>query len=317
MITVVKPGLFTTVQDLGRRGYQSVGVSPSGVMDEFSGRIANLLVGNPEQAPLLECTLVGPILVAEVDVWAAVYGAKVAGVPPGRPFRWKSGERLSLELIQGGCRAYLAVAGGFDVPRVLGSASTHVSAQLGGFRGRPLREGDTLPVERPHSALRSEKIDWWVSDRLLDEDGELDAIRFAEGHQTPLFAEEAVTDFTAGTFTVSGRSNRMGLRLNGPVIASPDLQELNSEPVVTGTIQVPPDGHPIILMSDRQTIGGYPKIGTVIRADLGRLAQRRPGESLFFDSVTLAEAREAAAEREYAFGVIKAGLAERFQRLAE
>jgi antagonist of KipI len=321
-IEVIKPGLVTTVQDLGRFGYQRFGVIAGGVMDERAHRLANLLVGNDENAATLEVTLQGPTLRFEIPALVAVCGAEFGArvdrmaLPQGRPVLVRAGAVLDVRALERGCRAYLAVRGGITVPPVMGSRSTYVRAALGGLEGRALRKGDRLPIARyapgwypaldaamsagdaPCASAR-----WSVGSTATN--AAVHPIRVIAGPQWELFSQESRALFLGTQFRVSVNSDRMGYRLSGGTVKPRRAAEMISEAVAFGTVQVPPDGNPIILMADRQTTGGYPKIAQVAAVDLPRLAQTRPLESVKFELVTLAEAQHEYLERERDLALIR------------
>jgi antagonist of KipI len=313
-ITVVQPGLFTTVQDLGRPGHRAAGVPLSGGADMLSLRLANLLVGNAEEAAAVECTLLGPTLRFEREATVAVVGAEFPGFPGGGATRVAAGTEISLGHATAGCRGYLAVSGGIDVPAVLGSKGTLVVAGLGGFAGRPLRAGDRLRIaasdrHRPPSVGRTFSLsESTAAGRRFpnlphrDSPGRSPAsdparrpaeLRIIPGEHADAFGEAA----WRRTFRTSSRSDRMGLRLEGePLPGAGAFAGMPSVAVFPGTVQVPPDGLPILLLADAQTIGGYPVLGQVIMADLPWAAQLRPGDEVRFQPVSLAEARAALRE---------------------
>lgn len=300
-------GLLTTVQDLGRPAARRYGVPVGGAMDAFALRVANLLVGNPEEAAGLECTLTGPEVSFAADTWVAVCGAAAHGVPEAKPFCVRAGDALSLRQLRNGCRAYLAVAGGIDVPKVLGSAATYTRGEFGGQLGRPLRAGDCLHIGPSTTAYQG--LEYWS---LVDEfrpRHPIDAeVRFVLGPQSSWFSSEALDSFQLEPYGVLAQSDRMGVRLTGPAVTRTTRLEMNSEPVSAGAIQVPPDGQPIVLMPDCQVIGGYPKIGHVITVDLPVVAQLRPGETLRFRECPLNYAQNLLLSREASLGKLRTGL---------
>jgi antagonist of KipI len=312
MIQVVEGGQFTTVQDLGRPGWQAQGVPVGGAVDALALRLANLVVGNPEGAPALECSLSGPVLRFEEEAWIGVAGAAVRGLEPLRPLRFGPGDLLDLRDLSEGARTYLAVAGGLDVPLVLGSASTHVPSGLGGLGGRALRSGDRLGVRPGGRRPRSVGARWWVLPTLGREGPGRGVIRCLPGPQAELFGPDALLAWTQSSFRVTDRWDRMGLRLAGPELPRRDSRELVSEGVTEGTVQVPPDGRPIVLLADRQTLGGYAKLATIISVDLPAVAQARPGDRLHFVPVTLPVAQDLLVRRENALAALKVGLETRF-----
>ncbi|MDJ0365457.1 biotin-dependent carboxyltransferase family protein [Hymenobacter sp. H14-R3] len=309
-ISVLKPGLLTTVQDLGRPGYQKTGLVVSGALDATALRTANLLVGNPETAAGLECTLRGPTLRFETDALLALTGADLAAtiggepVPLGRPVAVRAGAVLAFGASKTSGRAWLAVAGGVAVPLVLGSRATYLRAALGWLAGRALQAGDVLPVgEWPVAARRlfdaiklNESEDWAAAKWYVAAigtacPGKPLVARALPGPEYEQFAPASQRAFWTENFTVTTEVDRMGCRLSGPLLARTTATELLSSAVTFGTVQVPAGGQPIVLLADRQTTGGYPRLAQVITADLGRLAQALPGTLLRFQPVALAEAQ--------------------------
>jgi antagonist of KipI len=314
-IRVLAPGLLTTVQDLGRHGHQREGVPVGGAMDGFALRVANLLVGNEEGAAALEITLAGPTLRFEEETLVALGGADLGAaaggveIPAWRAARLPAGTTLSFGRAASGCRGYLAVGGGVAVPEVLGSRSTFVRARLGGVEGRALRAGDLLPRGKP-SAL-SERIaaalpagamisiaPWGAGPSLRPGYSDHAVVRLLPGAHEHALTGEAREALFHTEFEVSPRSDRTGYRLEGPRLLLAPAPAPLSEGVAFGTVQLPPDGAPIVLMADRQTTGGYPRIGEVASVDLPLLAQLRPGDRLRFRPCTLAEAQTRDLERE-------------------
>ncbi len=300
-LTVLRPGLLTSVQDLGRWGHQAVGVPVAGAMDTYSLRLANRLVGNAEGAAALEVTLLGPTLRAETPLVVAVAGAIFAlqvddrPVPHGTPVALAAGSVLRFLERQAGARAYLAVAGGVETPAVLGSRATHLVSRMGGLDGRALVAGDVVPVAAGATPPVSRAT---RSPLPLAAAPGARRLRVLLGPQDEWFTVSSVDALFGGTFSVSSRSDRMGYRLDGPALTTKRPGELVSEPVAFGAIQVPSGGAPILLMADRQTAGGYPKIATVITADLPLAGQLAPGEPVRFAACTRAEARSALIARE-------------------
>lgn len=303
-VRVIRAGMFTTVQDLGRVGFRSSGVVLGGASDSFAARLANLLVGNPETAAALEFTLVGPELEFLHDTVIAIAGAEFEALPRCQPIQMAAGSRLRLGAARSGYRGYLAIAGGIAVPPLLGSRSTHVRAVFGGLAGRPLRDGDCLPV--PHSVPRLSGR-WRIDERILPAYSSAPVVRVVAGAERAEFGSEFFTE----EFKVSAQSDRMGLRLAGPEVVRTSNRELLSSAVAPGTIQVPPDGRPIVLLSDAQTIGGYPRIAHVIGVDLPLVAQLRPGDRIRFREVSLEEAHVLALAREHAIAMLREGLAQK------
>jgi len=294
-------------------GFLGAGVPGSGAMDRLALRLANMLVGNPEGAPGLETTMAGPVLHFKSEAVVAVCGATFTGVRSWQPFWVKAGESLSLTDLESGCRGYLAVAGGFAVPQVLGSASTYLRAGLGGFEGRMLRKGDRLAVGPSAYAIPADIEHWHISPAVLPAYSTQPVVRVTKGTQWDWFSEEAQYKFFENRYDVLPKSDRMGLRLFGAQLTLNAPREMVSEAVAHGSIQVPPEGQPIVLMADRQTIGGYPKIADVISVDLPLLAQLRPGDSVIFTSVSLVLAQELFLAQEHALGHLHEGLAEKYR----
>jgi antagonist of KipI len=303
-IRVRRAGMQTTVQDLGRPGYRADGVPLSGAMDRFALRLANLLVGNPEGAAALEFVLLGPELEFAEDALVAVTGGDFGGLPLWQPLRVPANTTVRFSAAREGCRGYLAVAGGFDVPAVLGSASTYLRAKFGGVEGRALREGDVL---RAPTVGRTVAEHWRIDPRILPEYSASPTVRVMRGAQASEFGRA----FFDAPYKVTSQSDRMGVRLKGPTLVRHSQVELRSTAVVPGTIQVPADGQPIVLMADAQTIGGYPQIAHVATVDLPLMAQLRPGDLLEFAEVSLEEAHALALAREHALGMLRHGLAQK------
>lgn len=296
-IHVVAPGAFTTIQDLGRNGWASAGVPPSGAMDPFALRAANRLLGNDDNTAGLEITMRGPTLRFDADALIALAGASVDAdldgipVPTLETTRIARGSTLKLQQCTTGVRAYLAIRDGIDVPPVLGSRSTLVSANLGGVEGRALQAGDGLRIGggSADGPMRGMQI--------REHSG---IVRVLPGPQLDAFTKRGRTQFFKQPFRVSPRSDRVGVRFDGDPIELATTADIDPEGVVTGAIQIPGDGLPIVLGPDRPVTGGYAKIATVIAADLGVIAQARPGDSLRFVEVALDEARAAWRDRERA-----------------
>lgn len=301
-LTIIDAGPFSTVQDEGRWGYQAFGMPVAGAMDRHAYRVANLLAGNRRGAAALEMTLRGGAFRFDRDCLAAICGADMGATLNGRPldnwasFRADGGDELRMDFAASGCRAYLAVQGGIDVPRVLGSRSTHARAGIGGHRGRELKAGDVLAIGTDfESAPAAQRID----PAYIPEYAASIQLRAMPGPQDDHFTAAALGAFFSATFTISSDADRMGCRLDGPALEHAGPAEIISDALCTGSVQVPGHGRPIVLMADRQTTGGYPKIATVIGPDLARLAQGRPGDSVRFIRCTEEEALTALnAERD-------------------
>jgi antagonist of KipI len=306
-IRVIRAGMLTSVQDLGRLGHRAEGVPSGGAADPFAQRVANLLVGNGEDAPALECTLTGPELEFDEAAWVAVCGARFEGVPAWRPVRVEAGGRIRFGKRLQGCRGYLAVSGGFDVEPVMGARGTFLAAGIGGYHGRALRDGDVLrsvPSERELTGH------WSLDERMFPKYSREPTVRVMPGAHAAQFGGELFS----GRFGVTARSNRMGIRLDGPKLARESGVELVSTAVAPGTIQVPPDGNPIVLMADAQTLGGYPRIAHVATVDIPLLAQLAPGDGVRFSLTTVAESHALSHTWEHGLALLRQGLAEKVRR---
>ncbi|MET3695947.1 antagonist of KipI [Bacillus oleivorans] len=292
-IRILKEGFHTTIQDVGRVSYRNIGVPISGAMDDISCKVTNWIVFNDETAPVLECTLIGPELLFESDALIAVGGKGFVPVVDGEPYQLfqailiKAGNVLRLESNRTAARAYMAVQGGFHIEKIMNSYSTYTRGKFGGLNGRPLLKGDLIPFSPP---THFPKNRWFLSHSLLENLYRNNTIRFIKGNQADWFSSEMFSFFQATPFTITPQSDRMGYRLDGMAIDILKGQELVTEGTTPGTIQIPPNGKPIVLMRDSQVTGGYPKIGTVISSDLSVLGQKRPGDQIYFREVSLDEA---------------------------
>ncbi len=294
MITISDAGPQTSVQDLGRAGQLRYGIPPSGPVDRFAFVLANRLVGNPDTAAALECTLMGPRFEVGGPLMIAVTGADMALTVNGREAAgWAAialaaGDVVKLGAARTGVRSYVAFEGGLDVPLVLGSRSTYLRGRLGGLEGRALRKGDALPVlasgaGRPAARRR-------VTPRAIPDYGAELTARVVLGPQNDRFTDGGIRTLLGDTYEVLPQSDRMGTRLRGPRIEHARGHDIISDGIAPGSIQVPGDGQPIVLLSDRQSTGGYTKVATVCSFDVWRIGQRRPGQTLRFRAVTVAEA---------------------------
>ena len=298
-IRVKNPGMFSTIQDLGRYGYSHLGISVVGAADRLSLRIANLLVGNQENTPALEMTLLGATLEFEEPQTVALAGAdcdaKVGTSPVrlGEAIEVSAGGVLKCGGMKTGARSYLAVQGGFDVPVVMGSAATDVRGQFGGLQGRRLKTGDSLPV-RKAGASRLRKLKPGILDGL----GRHDTIRLTRGAQQEWFGPEAFEVLFACPYAISDQSDRTGLRLKGQPLRPHEQSQLLTDGIPLGAMQVPQDGQPIILFVDQQTTGGYPKIANVIMADMHHVGQLRPHEQVRFQEVSIPQAISLLKQQE-------------------
>lgn len=326
-VRVLKPGLHTTVQDLGRAGHQHEGVPVSGAMDAPALRVANLLVGNDHDAAGLEVTLLGPTLLLENEVLFAITGADLSATLDGEPVlrgcavHARAGAQLAFGAAAAGCRAYVAFAGGIDVPRVLGSRATYVRGGLGGVQGRALRAGDLLPlgvcgersVRTAATIAPGASARWGVSaytePAVIARAAAEIEVRALRGRHVGRLTAESRRALFGEAFTVGAASDRMGYRLEGSVLELRRAVEPVSEAVSFGTVQLPPGGAPIILMADRQTTGGYPRLLEVASVDLPRLAQAAPGTRLRFREISLEAAQRLYLARERQLAQLALGLA--------
>ena len=284
MINIVTAGLFTTVQDGGRWGFQAYGMPVAGAMDRYAYNLANILAGNPPGAACLEMTVTGDAIRFETDGYVAICGADMQPSLDDREANtWSSfpvaaGSTLAFGYAARGCRTYLAVRGGIDVPAVLGSRSTYTRAAVGGLEGRKLKAGDTLAIGRSDQADNRPLL---LPDAYRPADaGSETTLRVLPGPQDDHFTAVGLATMFASAYTVTDEADRMGYRLEGPKIAHSGKADIVSDALPQGAIQVPGHGMPIIMMADRQTTGGYTKIGTVIGPDLALLAQAKPGDTI-------------------------------------
>ncbi|WP_175638667.1 5-oxoprolinase subunit C family protein [Metabacillus schmidteae] len=328
-IKVTQPGILTTIQDMGRKGFQQYGVAVGGVMDEVAARISNLLVGNSEDEAVIELTVIGPSLLFEQEYLISICGADLSAkvdnipVPLWRPVLVKKGSRLTFGRPKNGCRSYVAVAGGLDIPIIMNSRSTYIRGKIGGINGRALKKGDQLQPKE-HRSLEAQVlteflkrkeesapfhcVNWMIPPHMRSINKKNSDIRIIKGPQFTMFSSASQDRFLAEEYKVTPQSDRMGYRLSGAKLEVTSQHNLLSEAVPMGTIQVPNDGQPIVLMSDHQTIGGYPKIGYVISVDLPGLSQIMPGEYIKFMEVSVSEAQHLLLKRERAIKEIKIGI---------
>jgi len=296
---VLSPGPMTTIQDAGRHGYVASGIGVSGVMDQDAYAAANYLVGNRHGEAVLEATLMGPSIQFDSDCICAVTGADMGTkignkeVEPYRPFWVQAGQVLTMGYAKTGCRGYLAVQGGFDVPVVMGSRSTNLKCVLGGHEGRVLKVGDVLEVpDESRSTVMDRKRRQQVYEQEV-------TVRVIPGPQADAFTEKGFRTLWEQSFSVSAKSDRMGLRLDGPVIETKEGSDIVSDGIALGAIQVTSGGQPIILLADRQTTGGYAKIGTVCSFDIPKLAQLKPGGIIHFEEITVEAAQRLLKRKKW------------------
>jgi len=317
-ITVLRPGLLTSIQDTGRYGFQKYGVIANGAMDVYSLKMANVLVGNKEAEAALEITLMGPMISANKDMLIAITGADLSPtvdglpLPAWRPVLIKKGSIIKFGVPKFGCRAYLAVAGGFALEKLMHSKSTYLRGEIGGFKGRALQKEDILEIGEysQHSMQLFSKLqnrdsagsfvatDWFIDPQLFFPSSNETLIRVLPGRQYHYLTEKGKKELSEEVFQITPQSDRMGFRLSGPAMELQEKGDMLSEAVAFGTVQLPPNGNPIILLADRQTTGGYPKIAQVASVDLAYLAQRKPGETIRFRLITLDEAEQLYLAKE-------------------
>jgi antagonist of KipI len=298
-IRVTSAGPLTTIQDLGRHGYSHLGISPSGAADRLSLRIANLLVGNEENAAALEMTMVGATLEFDKRAVVAISGGecdcKLGAylVPNNTAIEIAPGSVLRCGQLRTGVRAYLAVQGGLDMPLLMGSAATDLRGRFGGLEGRKLKKGDVL---RAHlrRGLHQRVLRPGMLEGLRGTD-----LRVTRGSQQEWFTPETYARFYSSVYSVSEQSDRNGLRFKGDPVRPQEQRQLITDGNPLGGIQVPQDGQPIVLFVDQQTTGGYPKIASVIMADMHRVGQLRPRDEVRFSEVTIPQAVELLREQEH------------------
>ncbi len=302
MLEILDPGMLSTVQDGGRTGWARYGVPPSGPMDAAAFWAANRLVGNHPNAAALEITLTGPTLRIRRESLVAICGASFEvyvgrlPVPNWHAVYVRPGQTLTFGKRHMGMWAYLAISGGLTTLPFLGSRATYLKGQFGGYEGRALRPGDRLPLGNSNLSEPVMHAGQVWAQHLRPKYTSLPILRVILGPQHDYFNERARQTFLKSTYTLTTSADRMGYRLQGPKIHQQGSRELPSEGIMTGSIQIPPDGQPIVMMVDHQTTGGYPKIATVIQADISLLAQCQPGDAVTFRAIDLEQARKLYAE---------------------
>lgn len=315
-IKVINGGFLTTIQDMGRFGYQETGMAVSGVMDQRSAALANLLVGNAETEGVIEVTMMGPMLTFTEDNLTAITGGNLGAKLDGKPFPMyetvlvKKGQTLSFGGMFGGSRAYIAFAGGLDVPVVMGSKSTNLKSKVGGFQGRKLGAGDEIGFSAPKTWLPH------LGERTLapeDFSAKELTLRVVMGPQDDCFTEKGIETFLGCAYTISNEYDRMGCRMQGEVIEHKNGGDIITDGISFGAVQIPSHGNPIVMMADHQTTGGYTKIANVISVDLPKLAQCMPGVRVHFERVSIEEAQDLYCEQKNGWRK----LAERFNAAAE
>ena len=295
-ITILNPGMLTSVQDLGRIGYQQFGVPVSGAMDPRSASIANILVGNDEGEAVLECTMMGPHIRFDAPNIIAITGGDLGATLDGqridtyRAIPVNAGQTLRFTMLRTGCRAFVAFAGGLDIPVVMGSRSTNMKAKIGGYQGRKLQKDDVIGFRAPKTDLKSlglRRTSFEIKPRAEYKQ------RTVLGPQDDALTERGITTFLSSVYTLTPEFDRMGCRLDGELIEHVKSGDIISDGIAFGAVQVPSAGKPIIMLADRQTTGGYAKIANVISADFRILAQLKAGDKVHFEKVSIAAAQEA------------------------
>ncbi|HFK1519009.1 TPA: biotin-dependent carboxyltransferase family protein [Bacillus cereus] len=320
-VEVLHAGMFTTVQDLGRSHYQQYGIPVGGAMDQSALRMINMLVGNEENEAGLEMTIMGPKLLIKKTTLLAIGGADMEPllngerIPLWRPILAEEGSMLCFGKVKTGCRAYVTFAGGIHIDRIMGSKSTYIRAAIGGMEGRMLKKGDYFQLgeqsEMAHRFMqdlqKGERIKtkWAISSSVLPKYKKYPKLRVITGFEYDQFTEESKKAFFTKEYKVSNYADRMGYRVEGEILNRAVETEILSSPVTYGTIQIPNGGQPIILMADRQTTGGYPRMGSIISVDLPLLAQLKPEDYVSFENITLEEAEQLYIEKEVNMNLLK------------
>ena len=310
-ITVLNPGLMTTVQDQGRIGYQQFGVSVSGVMDPRAAAVANMLVGNDEKEAVLECTMMGPHLQFNETNCIAITGGDLMPTIDGKPvpnytaIKVEAGQVLKFTMPKTGCRAFIAFAGGLDIPEVMGSRSTYMKAKIGGKEGRKLQKDDVIGFRAPTAELKNMNFRSMASEFVPRKEY---TIRVVLGPQDDYFTDAGIQTFLSQVYTVTAEFDRMGCRLEGEAIAHKEGGDIISDGIAFGAIQVPSSGKPIIMLGDRQTTGGYTKIANVISVDFRILAQLKQGDKVRFEQVPVKFAQDALLTQRAALKTIRNAL---------
>lgn len=298
-VKVIDGGALTTIQDLGRFGYQSYGVPQSGAMDSFAFSLGNIALGNPENCPGLECTVSGPALEMQDDEILCITGGDMGATVNGDPCpMWrtvhvKKGSVLRFQGLKSGCRTYICFRGGIRCPSVLGSASTFLKASMGGLDGRELRPGDFLFIEGGPAGYKELAVPYALRADIVNSR----EIRVLMGPQDDLFSARTVGDFLRSQYRVGVQADRMGCRLSGPAVKCGGTLSVFSQGTPLGGIQIDGEGVPIVLLRDRQTVGGYPVIATVISVDVDLFAQLKPGDIVHFTPVSQPEAAALYKDR--------------------
>lgn len=299
-IEFLNGGFLTTLQDWGREGFQEFGVPVSGVMDRQAMVLGNVLVGNEDREAVLEVTLMGPMMIFKADQIIAITGGDLMPRLDNQPLPMyqavlvKAGQKLTFGGVKSGCRAYIAVAGGFNVPEVMGSKSTNLKAGLGGYKGRKLNKGDVLEFNKPKVCIPNMELRHITPTDYTQKEI---VLRVILGPQEDAFTQKGIETFLSKTYAVTNESDRMGYRLDGEKIEHKDGGDIITDGIAFGAVQVPSHGQPIIMLADRQTTGGYTKIANVISVDLPKIAQCMPGHKIRFEAIEVEKAQALYVER--------------------
>ncbi len=308
-IRVNNPGMYTTVQDLGRKDYEQYGMPVSGSMDQYAHRVANLLVGNKESEAVFEMTILGATYTFEEDTVISITGANMMPMLNNKTQvgMWRSilickGDTIKFNGAKSGCRCYLAIAGGIDVPKVMGSKSTYVRAQIGGFEGRPIKKEDMIAISESELVQLNGRF---INSKYIPKYDKKIELRVVLGPQDDAFTKNGIEIFFNSIYKVSNEFDRMGYRLEGKKIEHEKPADIISDGIVKGAIQIPGHGNPIIMLSDCQTTGGYTKIAHVISSDLWKIAQAKSGDEIRFKSIDVYESHEIFKKQEQSIEEIK------------
>ncbi|OFI06958.1 KipI antagonist [Clostridium acetireducens DSM 10703] len=321
-LKIINAGLFTTIQDKGRIGYQQFGMSTAGAMDEFSLKVGNILLGNDEYEGALEITMVGPQIEFNTSTVIVITGANISpklnnnSIPMWHSIKVKKGDVLSFGGAKSGCRSYICFAGGIDVPKVLGSKSTYVKAAIGGFKGRALKSGDEINLVKINKSL-DHIANRTIPENFIPKYFKNHEIRLILGPQHESFSKEEIEKFLNSEYEISNQADRMGYRLSGPEIKHIKGADIISDGIALGSVQIPGHGMPIIMMADRQTTGGYTKIATIISTDIPVLGQAKPGDKIKFKNITIEEAHEVLRNYNNLFKNIKKSIYKKFLNIAD
>ncbi|MCK8816902.1 biotin-dependent carboxyltransferase family protein [Natroniella sulfidigena] len=313
-LKIIKAGPMTTIQDLGRFGYMKYGMPTAGAVDQYAFKIANILVGNPEDEAAIEATFLGPTIQFKVEAVIAITGGGMnpeldgKEIPMWQAVKVSKGSKLSLNGVKAGLRGYIAIRGGIKLPEVMGSKSTYLRGELGGFKGRKLKQGDELSLAK-NKEVREFCLKRSIPADLLEDYLEDRKIRVIVGPQGDYFTSKSLETFLTSRYQLTTQSDRMGCRLAGPTLEHTKGADIISDGIASGAIQVPGDGQPIIMLADRQTTGGYAKIANVISIDLPKVAQAKPGDKLKFEQIEVVEAQQELKKKEERIARLKEWLA--------